>query len=77
MGEKTQQLILDAALAEFAHHGFQKTTLKDIAARAGVSRPTVYSFFKNKDQIFRSVSIDIHENGLREAGALLQDPSSS
>ena len=75
MVEKTQQLILDAALAEFAYHGFQKTTLKDIAAQAGVSRPTVYSFFKNKDQIFRSVSIDIHEKGLREAAALLQDLS--
>ena len=75
MGEETQQLILDAALAEFAHHGFQKTTLKDIAAQAGFSRPTVYSFFQNKDQIFRSVSIDIHEKGLREASALLQDPS--
>ena len=75
MVEKTQQLIIDAAFAEFAYHGFQKTTLKDIAAHAGVSRPTVYSFFKNKDQIFRSVSIDIHEKGLREAGALLKDPS--
>jgi AcrR family transcriptional regulator len=77
MGEKTQQLIIDAAFAEFAHHGFQKTSLKDIAALAGVSRPTVYSFFKNKDQIFRSVAVNIHENGLREACAFLQDPSSA
>ena len=77
MVEKTQQLILDAALAEFAHYGFQKTTLKDIAAQAGVSRPTVYSFFKNKDQIFRSVAINIHGKGLREACAFLQDPSSA
>jgi AcrR family transcriptional regulator len=52
MGEKTQQLILDAAFAEFAHHGFQKTSLKDIAAHAGVSRPTVYSFFKTKTKFF-------------------------
>ena len=77
MGEKTQQLILDAAFAEFAHNGFQKTSLKDIAALAGVSRPTVYSFFKNKDQIFRSVAVNIHENGLRDACAFLQDPSSA
>ena len=77
MGEKTQQLILDAAFAEFAHHGFQKASLKDIAALAGVSRPTVYSFFKNKDQIFRSVAVNIHENGLREACAFLQDPFSA
>ena len=77
MGEKTQQLILDAAFAEFAHNGFQKTSLKDIAALAGVSRPTVYSFFKNKDQIFRSVAVNIHENGLREACAFLQDPFSA
>ena len=77
MGEKTQQLILDAAFAEFAHNGFQKTSLKDIAALAGVSRPTVYSFFKNKDQILRSVAVNIHENGLREACAFLQDPFSA
>ena len=73
--DTTQQVILEAALTQFVQFGLRKTSLQDIAEQAGVSRPTVYSYFKNKDQIFRKVSIDIHEEGLREARALLKDPS--
>ena len=72
--DEKRQLILDAALTQFAQYGLRKTSLQDIAEHAGVSRSTIYSYFKNKDQIFRSVSITIHEEGLREATALLKDP---
>lgn len=50
--------------------------MQAIADLAGVSRPTVYSCFKHKDQNFRSVSINIHEESLRQARVLLKDASS-
>lgn len=66
-------MIVDAALTQF---GLRKTSMQAIADLAGVSRPTVYSCFKHKDQNFRSVSINIHEESLRQARVLLKDASS-
>lgn len=43
--------IVDAARACFLQFGFAKTTLEDIAKRAGISRPLLYRSFKNKDEI--------------------------
>ena len=74
--DEKRQSILDAALTQFAQYGLRKTSMQDIAERAGVSRQTIYASFKNKDQIFRNVSVKIHEEGLREAETLLKDPSS-
>lgn len=39
----------------FLHHGFQKVTLADIAKEVGVSRPTLYQHFPNKQEIFRAL----------------------
>jgi AcrR family transcriptional regulator len=74
--DEKHQVILDSALTQFAQYGLRKTSMLNIAEHAGLSRASIYSYFKNKDQIFRSVSIDIHESGLREARVFLKDPSS-
>jgi AcrR family transcriptional regulator len=50
-----RQLILDAGLIQFAQFGLRKTSMQDIAEQAGISRASVYSYFKNKDEIFRCV----------------------
>lgn len=41
--------LLAVAEAEVAHYGFARTSLNDIARKAGVSRPTVYRRLGNKD----------------------------
>lgn len=41
--------------------------MEDIAQRLGVSRASLYSYFTNKDDIFRGVSMAIHERALRRA----------
>jgi AcrR family transcriptional regulator len=40
--------ILSAALASFAEHSFAATRLDDVAARAGVTKGTLYLYFRNK-----------------------------
>ncbi|MCP4682136.1 MAG: TetR/AcrR family transcriptional regulator, partial [Desulfobacterales bacterium] len=40
-----------AAKKIFGQAGYQKTTVKDIIAEAGISRQTYYSYFKSKDDI--------------------------
>lgn len=49
------ETILTAAWAGFAAYGFRKTSMDDIARRAGMSRPAVYLHFKNKEAIFRAL----------------------
>ncbi len=47
--------ILAAARVEFFANGFSATTIEAIAARAQVSKVTVYSWFKDKENLFGQV----------------------
>ena len=44
--------ILDAAFEEFVRNGYAATRLEDVAARAGVTKGTIYFYFENKEQVF-------------------------
>lgn len=57
-GEKqTRQRIVDAALVCLDRWGLEKTSLHDIAREAGVTRPTVYSYFANREQVIQAAMI--------------------
>ncbi|NGM14359.1 TetR/AcrR family transcriptional regulator [Verrucosispora sioxanthis] len=47
--------ILDAALIEFLEHGYLAAGMDRIAARAGVSKVTVYAHFTDKHALFEAV----------------------
>jgi AcrR family transcriptional regulator len=47
--------ILDAAGEELAAYGLRRTTLDDIAARAGVGRATLYRRFSNRDALLAAL----------------------
>src|SRR5690349_3353981 len=49
--EETRRQILDTALALFREQGFEQTTIRDIAARAGLSLGAAYYYFKSKEAI--------------------------
>jgi TetR/AcrR family transcriptional regulator, repressor for uid operon len=55
--DETGARILDAAYELFCHIGIQRTTMEDVARRAGISRITIYRRFANKsaliDQLVR------------------------
>src|SRR5262245_66371595 len=46
---------LDAALDCFAERGFAATRMDDVAARAGVTKGTVYLYFKTKEDLFKAL----------------------
>ena len=50
-GKDTQGKILEAALAMFRERGFDQTTMREIAARAGVATGLAYYYFDSKDAI--------------------------
>ena len=47
--------LMAAALSLFVEKGFSATRLDDVAARAGVSKGTLYLYFDNKDALFKAV----------------------
>ena len=50
--EERKVKILRTALAVFAREGYRDTNLSLIAEECGLSRPTIYQYFKDKDEIF-------------------------
>jgi AcrR family transcriptional regulator len=50
--------ICSAALEVFAEKGFAAARLDEIARRAGVSKGTLYLYFKDKEELFRAVVRD-------------------
>jgi AcrR family transcriptional regulator len=53
-GEATRQRVLAAALRLFRRHGFERTTMRDIARATGLSLGAAYHYFPSKDDIVRA-----------------------
>jgi len=53
--EARPEEITAAALELFVERGYAATRLEDVAARAGVSKGTVYLYFDNKEELFKAV----------------------
>ena len=47
--------LIDAALELFVARGYDATRLEDIAARAGVSKGTLYLYFEGKEDLFKAL----------------------
>jgi AcrR family transcriptional regulator len=46
-------IIMDTAFRVFGESGFARTTIKRIADRAGIAPGSIYTYFKDKDELFR------------------------
>ncbi len=57
--ERRRQQIIVAAKRIFSAKGFNKATMEDIAEEAEISPGTIYIYFKNKDELYASLSIRI------------------
>ena len=48
--------VLDAALVEFADHGYEGASTEDIARRAGISQPYLFRLFGTKKELFKAAA---------------------
>jgi TetR/AcrR family transcriptional regulator len=65
--------LLDAAEEVFGRKGFHETTLKEVADLAEFSVGSVYSFFENKEDLFRQIFVRRGEQFMPEIHAILDD----
>jgi len=47
--------LLEAGIALFAQKGYTGTSVREIVASAGVTKPVLYYYFKNKEGLFRAI----------------------
>lgn len=65
--------LLDAAEEVFGRKGFHETTLKEVAELAEFSVGSVYSFFENKDDLFRQIFLRRGDEFMVDMRAALRD----
>src|SRR5712691_7160691 len=71
-GEQTRTLILNAALDLLAEHGYEKTTMRAIAAKAGVSLGNAYYYFHSKEHLIQAFYHRTHEEHLATSRSVLE-----
>ena len=55
--DSMRERILRATFKVLCRHGYGKLSLSDVAAQAGISRPTLYKFFSSKDDLLSAFSV--------------------
>ncbi|MBP2133307.1 AcrR family transcriptional regulator [Methanomicrobium sp. W14] len=63
--EKARLKILEKAYLVFSKKGFYNTTMDDIAIEVGVTKGTLYLYFKSKEELFRAMA-DQYSSGFTE-----------
>jgi TetR/AcrR family transcriptional regulator len=64
--------ILDAAYICFTRHGVRRTTMDDLAQQAGMSRPAVYQYVRNKEDAFQRLVRRLLDEALRASRTAME-----
>ena len=75
-GEQTRAQILNTALDLLNEHGYEKTTMRAIAGKAGVSLGNAYHYFASKEHLIQAFYHRLHEEHLAAARPVLENESS-
>ena len=59
----TRQRILDVALDLFTEHGYDGTSLREIADQLSITKAALYYYFQSKEDIFLALHMRLHEFG--------------
>jgi AcrR family transcriptional regulator len=72
---RTRRELLDAALEVFTESGYGSATVENIAARAGASKVTLYSYFpQGREELFRELYNEVNTELIDRANAIYAGP---
>ncbi|MEX3651596.1 TetR family transcriptional regulator [Mycolicibacterium fortuitum] len=72
-GQQNKQRIVEAAREHFVRDGYERATVRVIAADAGVDVAMVYYHFGNKEGLFTASVLDTPQHPLHQLAHLLDD----
>lgn len=72
-GDQTKALILDTALEMFRERGYDETTMRAIAQKAGVSLGNAYYYFSSKEYLIQAFYQRLHEDHLAVSAPALEN----
>ena len=62
-GDETRERIVDVALEMFNERGYERTSLREIAERLGVTKAALYYHFRSKEDILLELHLRLHAIG--------------
>src|SRR5262249_61561005 len=71
-GEQTRALILETALDLFKENGYEETTMRAIAQRAGVALGNAYYYFRSKEHLIQAFYGRTHQELAGAARSILE-----
>jgi len=72
--EDTKKLLISCATKVFYEHGFEKASMRQIVEMAGVTKPTVYYYFKNKAELYHYI-LDTHiQKVINKINRIIREP---
>jgi AcrR family transcriptional regulator len=70
LDDAKRERLIDAAIEEFAEHGFDAASYNKIIESSGLSKGTVYYYFDNKDSLLETVLDEICQRFLKAVGGM-------
>jgi len=74
--DEKKRIILEGAMAEFGEKGFISASMEDICKRSGISKATMYRYFKSKEDLFIDV-VNVAADEYREKLVLILNSGDS
>ncbi len=68
----TKRKIIQAALEIFPELGFENTSMRLIAEKCGITKPAVYYYFKNKEELFQGLVNIGHDHSIHRVGQIAE-----
>lgn len=73
-GEESRRKILSAASDVFAEHGYEKTSVREVARRSGISVGGIYLYFRNKEELYTGLMRSEMDDFLGRVEGLRKEP---
>lgn len=74
LSKEKENAIIDAARKRFAHYGFSKVTMEEIAGDVEMGKASLYYYFPTKEDLFRSVILQEQSELKKNIELILEKP---